>query len=344
MGPRGTGEVRRGEAPVTPAPGTEPGGPRPEEPAENGAFRVRNEAPHGQGDDVPAAVRPTDEARPPGPPVPTRRPNGRSGATDPVRSASSAVAPPQTKGATMNDDPGSAVSGTEIARPSARDRAPAPRHTRVARRPRRRARPTATQPRREAEAVPAGPRVPRQTSGRRSTSMPSPARSSAHRRVRVRPGRAAGRAAVDAEEAEADRGPPRPARRPRRQPRPPRPRPKPNRSTGRPRDRLRRRPGRADGAPAADVVGARPSLQARPPRLRTRTGTSAPRLRRGPPPPRRPRAGKPTSRGGPRPNRRRPRRKSSVGRRRASDDSGRDGRRCDAGASRCPSSLGSPTR
>jgi ribonuclease E len=118
MGPRGTGEVRRGEAPVTPAPGTEPGGPRPEEPAENGAFRVRNEAPHGRGDDVPATVRPTDEARPPGPPVPTRRPNGRSGATDPVRSASSAVAPPQTKGATMNDDPGSAVSGTEIARPS----------------------------------------------------------------------------------------------------------------------------------------------------------------------------------------------------------------------------------
>ena len=228
----------------------------------------------------------------------------------------------------------------------ARDRAPTPRQTKVARRPRRRARPTATQPCREAEAVPAGPRTPRQTSGRRSTSMPSPARSSAHRRVRVRPGRAAGRAAaaVDAEEAEADRGPPRRARRPRRQPRPPRPRPKPNRSTERPRDRLRRRPGRAGGAPAADVVGARPSLQARLRRPRTRTGTNAPRLRRGPPPPRRPRAGKPTSRGRPRPNRRRPRRKSSVGRRRASDDSGRDGRRCDADASRCPSSLGSPTR
>ncbi len=226
----------------------------------------------------------------------------------------------------------------------ARDRAPAPRHRRVARRPRRGARPTATQLRREAEAVPA-PRVLRQASDRRSTSMPSPARSSAHRRVRVRPGRAAGRAAaaVEAEEAEADRGPPRPARRPRRQPRPPRPRPKPNRSTGRPRDRLRR-PERADDAPAADVVGARPSLQERPPRLRTRTGTSAPRLRRGPPPSRRPRAGKPTSRGRPRPNRRRPRRKSSVGRRPASDDSGRDGRRCDAGATRCLSSLGSPTR
>src|SRR4029453_3067411 len=118
MGPRRTGEVRRGEAPATPAPGPKPGGPRPEEPAENGAFRVRNEAPQGQGDDVPMAGRTTDEARPPAPPVPTRRPNGRSGATDPVRSASTAAPPPRTKGATMNDDRGSAVSRTEIAQPN----------------------------------------------------------------------------------------------------------------------------------------------------------------------------------------------------------------------------------
>src|ERR671910_3037548 len=110
------GKERRGAGHA--GPGTEPGGPRPEEPAENGAFRVRNQAPQGQGDDVPKAVRPTDETRPSGPPVPTRRPNGRSGATDPVLSASTAVAPPQTKGATMNDDRGSAVSGTEIAQPS----------------------------------------------------------------------------------------------------------------------------------------------------------------------------------------------------------------------------------
>src|ERR687897_204824 len=110
------GKERRGAGHA--GPGTEPGGPRPEEPAENGAFRVRNEAPHGQGDDVPTTARPTDEARLPGPPVPTRRPNGRSSATDPVRSASTAVAPPQTKGATMNDDLGSAISRTEIAQPS----------------------------------------------------------------------------------------------------------------------------------------------------------------------------------------------------------------------------------
>src|SRR6266511_685670 len=97
QGPRGTGEVRRGEAPATPAPGQKPGGPRPEEPAENGAFRVRNEAPQGHGDDVPTAVRPTREARPPGPPVPTPRPNGRTDATDPVRSASTAVALPRRR-------------------------------------------------------------------------------------------------------------------------------------------------------------------------------------------------------------------------------------------------------
>ena len=98
------GKERRGTGHA--GPGSEPGGPRPDEPAENGDFRVRNEAPQGQGDD-PTSVRRSDEARPSGPPVPTRRPTRRSGASDdPQPSANAAIAPPDAKGATMNDEKG----------------------------------------------------------------------------------------------------------------------------------------------------------------------------------------------------------------------------------------------
>ena len=110
------GKERRGTGHA--GPGSEPGGPRPDEPAENGDFRVRNEAPQGQGDD-PTSVRRSDEARPSGPPVPTRRPTRRSGASDdPQPSANAAIAPPDAKGATMNDERGSTTSGTEVLEPT----------------------------------------------------------------------------------------------------------------------------------------------------------------------------------------------------------------------------------
>ena len=111
------GKERRGTGHA--GPGSEPGGPRPDEPAENGDFRVRNEAPQGQGDDLPTSVRRSDEARPSGPPVPTRRPTRRSGASDdPQPSANAAIAPPDAKGATMNDEKGSTTSGTEVVEPT----------------------------------------------------------------------------------------------------------------------------------------------------------------------------------------------------------------------------------
>lgn len=78
-------------APATPAPGNRPEG-RGRVPAENGDFRVRERAPQGPGDTIPASVRernrpvfgrserptvhPFDDAQHPSKPLPVREEHG----------------------------------------------------------------------------------------------------------------------------------------------------------------------------------------------------------------------------------------------------------------------------
>ena len=403
MGPRGTGEVRRGEAPATPAPGPNPEGRGRKSPPRTGLSACATKRRKVRGTTSPGrasnrrgeAVRPArhdptphrafrrDRSRPLG--EHRRRPSPDEGSDDERRygfgeppgrrSPNRVEAPGSTDGGSTATGPAGAVSPRRVrvlagaggaaaevaADAGARVRAPVP-----ARRPVTAPRPrmagattkapsssdgdtaTVAKPRR----VPPRQRAPRRrTSSPRSTSTPSPARSSARRRVHARParagvsrgGRGRGRGGVGFGDRvrRAARRPRRPSSATETVPESPDGQTRPTgndsgndgqRRPGRRRRRSRGGRGRSKAKPAgetaeaADADGREPAPK--PQGLR-REDDHAEEVR-------------PAEEGQGRTEGRR-RRASAFGADAPPPTAAGHGRRCDAGASRCRSCLGSPT-